>query len=583
MEVSPFLPLSDGLHIERVTASANELLVSVISSSPKACCPLCCVQASRIHSRYTRRVADLPCAGQHMTLLLTVRKFFCPNPSCLRTIFAEQFPELVPSYARLSNRLRDALVALGLATCGELTSRLAPKLGMAVAPTTILRRLRAVPVSPEKAVHILGVDDFAWKKGQTYGTILVDLELHRPIDLLPDRSEETLEAWLRVHPEVEIISRDRAGEYAAAARKGAPQAQQVADRFHLLLNLRDGLKKLMQRKQACLPEIEEGISDAIPDKARGRWKKEVSAPNASQQDEHEKHFRNMSPTLRTRGSPSATVAQTHSQMSRANRYSRYEAVRGLHQQALSEREIARRLGMSRHTVHRFVIAETFPERDHPAYRGSLLDPYKPYILKRWQEGCWNGTQLYYEIKECGYTGSDSYLRRFIADLRKKHQAVGDAAVLTLDDAEMTINVPADLPPKPHFTRRMSSTRASWLFVSQPSKLDEKQRHQVEYIRQGHSDLDMAYQLSQAFVLMLAERRGTDLDAWLAQAKHSGIAELKSFAQGIRRDYAAVRAAFSSPWSNGQVEAQVNRLKLIKRQMFGRAQFDLLRLRVLHSA
>jgi transposase len=145
---------------------------------------------------------------------------------------------------------------------------------------------------------------------------------------------------------------------------------------------------------------------------------------------------------------------------------------------------------------------------------------------------------------------------------------------------MLVNVPADFPPQPQFTRRMSASRASWLCVSQPAKLDEKQRHQVEDIRKQHGDLDTAYQLSQAFVSMLAERRGMDLDAWLVQAKHSGIAELKSFAQGIRRDYAAVRAAFSSPWSNGQVEAQVNCLKLQKRIVFGRANFDLLRLRVL---
>ncbi len=233
MEGSPFLPLSEGLHIERVTTCANELLVSVISSSPTACCPLCNIQAARIHSRYTRRVADLPCAGRHVILLLTVRKFFCPNPICPRKIFAEQFPDLVPSYARLTTRLREALVALGLATSGEVASRLAPRLGMQVAPTTLLRRVRAVPVAPTGRVRFLGVDEFAWKKGQTYGTILVNLETHRAIDLLPDRSQATFEAWLCAHREVEIISRDRAGEYAAAARKGAPQAQQVADRFHL--------------------------------------------------------------------------------------------------------------------------------------------------------------------------------------------------------------------------------------------------------------------------------------------------------------------------------------------------------------
>jgi transposase len=582
MEGSPLLPLSDGLHIERVTASVHELLVQIISSSPKACCPLCGVQAGRIHSRYTRQVADLPSVGRHVTLLLSVRKFFCPNPACPRTIFAEQFPELVPSYARLTTRLREALVALGLATSGEVASRLAPRLGMQVAPTTLLRRVRAVPVARAGKIRVLGVDEFAWKKGQTYGTILVDLELRRPVDLLPDRSEETLEAWLRTHPEIEMISRDRAGVYAVAARKGAPQAQQVVDRFHLLVNLRDGLKKLMERKQDYLPEVPDNTFNAIPHKARGQVK-ENFPPEAFQQVGQKKHFRKMSPKLRRRGSPPATVAETYSQVRRANRYRQYQAVRTLHQQGFSQRDIARRLKIGRQTVRRFLRVESLPERSQPTKKAPLLDPHKPYLLKRWHEGCWNGTQLYYEIKERGYKGSASYLRRFIADLRKKQQVVGNVAVHTLDDAEMTINEPAALPPKPHFTRRLSPTSASWLYICQQAKLDEKQRQDVEHIRQGHRDLDTAYQLSQAFVLMLAQRRGTDLDAWLVQAQHSGIAELNSFAQGIRRDYAAVRAAFSSKWSNGQVEGQVNRLKLMKRLMFGRAKFDVLRQRVLYHA
>jgi transposase len=272
-----------------------------------------------------------------------------------------------------------------------------------------------------------------------------------------------------------------------------------------------------------------------------------------------------------------------SQVSRSNRYARYEAVRALHQQLVSEREIARRLGLSRNTVHRFLQAETFPERRQPPYRRSILDPYKLYILDRWKAGCWNGTQLLEEIKKLGYTGSDALFRYFMTQVRKQHQAAGTALALEFSTAQGSINTPGDLPPKPSPKRHISPTRASWLCVCQPIKLDEKQRQHVEQIRAAHRDLDIAYQLSQAFVSMLAKRRGQDLDEWLIQAKQSGIRELKSFARGIRRDYAAVRAAFSSEWSNGQTEAQVNCLKLQKRIVFGRANFDLLRLRVLRRA
>lgn len=263
--------------------------------------------------------------------------------------------------------------------------------------------------------------------------------------------------------------------------------------------------------------------------------------------ERPKSFRHMSPQLRVASSGSAPTPpeETPSQVNRSNRYARYEAVRTLHQQAISQREIARRLSLSRQTVQRFLVAETAPPRSRPPYRGSLLDPYKPYILERWQSGCWNGTQLYYEVKMCGYTGSDSLFRLFISQLRKQHQRVGTASILTLDTSGAHVKAPLDSPPKPSPKRRLSPTRASWLCVCQPDKLDEKQRQHVEQIRAAHRDLDTAYQLSQAFVTMLAEHRDQDLDGWLLQARQSGIRELKSFAQGIRRDYAAVRAAFTS--------------------------------------
>lgn len=581
---SPFLPLPDGLVIVSLAETNTQLVVRVACRFPTACCPLCQLPSDRIHGRYGRTVADLSCAGRRVILALTVRKFVCRTPTCPRQIFTERLPELVQSYARITNRLRDALIALGLATSAQVCARLAPKLGLQVSAPTLLRSLRTVSCASPTSVRILGIDDWSWKKGQIYGTLLVDLERRCPIEILPDRKEKTVEAWLLTHPEVEVVSRDRGGEYAAAARKGAPQAQQVADKFHLLLNLREKLKELMARKQKLLPHVEVTTSDAIPDKARGT--SSADAPSfASRAVEGSKSFRHMSP--HPRATPSSSVPtppeEMPSQVSRSNRYARYEAVRALHQQLVSEREIARRLGMSRNTVHKFLQAEIFPERSRPPYRGGILDPYKPYILERWKSGCWNGAQLLEEIKKLGYTGSDALFRYFMTHVRKQHQAAGTAIALELSTVQGSVSIPDDLPPKPSPKRRMSPARASWLCVCQPDRLDEKQRQYVEQIRAAHRDLDITYQLSQAFVLMLAEHRAQDLDDWLLQAKQSGIRELKSFAHGIRRDYAAVRAAFSSEWSNGPVEAQVNCLKLQKRLMFGRANFDLLRLHVLRRA
>ena len=425
-------------------------------------------------------------------------------------------------------------------------------------PPGTSRALRTVACAPPTSVRILGIDDWAWKKGQIYGTLLVDLELRKPIEILPDRREETVRVWLLAHPEIEVVSRDRGGEYAAAAKKGAPQAQQIADKFHLLLNLREKLKELMARKQKLLPQVETICSRTRTSTEPGESSGGAPAAAASAV-EASPSFRHISPYPRASscGSVPIPAEETPSQISRANRHARYEAVRTLHQQLVSQREIARRLKLSRNTVRKFLQVETFPERSPRPYRGSILDPYKPYILDRWKAGCWNGMQLLEEIQHLGYTGSPALLRYFLTRVRKQHRAAGTTLALELSPDQGSVSTAADLSPKPSPKRRMSPSRASWLCMCQPDKLDEPQRKLVEQLRAAHPDLATAYRLSQAFVSMLAERRAQDLDDWLLQAKQSGIRELKSFAQGIRRDYAAVKAAFSSHWSNGQVEAQVN--------------------------
>jgi transposase len=338
----------------------------------------------------------------------------------------------------------------------------------------------------------------------------------------------------------------------------------------------------MDRKQSCLPEVEEHASDAIPAKAQGIKDTSV-APKAEPpaEPEPEKHYRTIPPYPYQRPAGMSYNA-FQKQVRREKRLARYEHVRTLFEQGLSQRAIARKLKLSRTTVGKFVQAEAYPEmhQSQGGARRSLLDPYKRYLLQRWQHGCRNSVQLYDEITARGYTGSAPLLRKFLAQLRKKHQEAGSASVLTLDASTQAIEIPASVPPKPRIACRLSATRASWLFVSQAGKLDEQQQQHVRQIRAAHPDLERAYQLSQEFVMMLSERREADLDTWLTQAEHSGLPEFKKMANGIRHDYAAVRAAFSSEWSNGQVEAQVNCLKLQKRMVFGRANFDLLRLRVL---
>jgi transposase len=581
--ISPFLPLPEGMIVTSAKADVTNVVVHLATSLSSALCPACQQLSERKQGAYVRTIADLPCAGRRVILKLRVRKFVCATANCPQQIFTERLSAFVQSYARMTNRLRMAIQELGFATCGEVGERLAPKLGMAASAPTFLRQMRRDVVPLPTKVRLVGIDDWAWKKGQTYGTILVDLERHAPIELLPDRATSTVEAWLREHPEIEWVSRDRGGNYAAAARSGAPQAQQVADRFHLLKNLREGLKDFLDGKQSCLPEKEEPASDAIPAKARGLKERPISAscsPGAEEQQAEEKPFRHISPFPRPYQSEIRTRDdEVHKQIRRANRYARYEAVRTLYQQGWSKRQIARKMDLCRETVQKYLEAEVFPEIKRRASKPSILDPYKPYLRQRWQERCWNGAQLFAEIKKLGYSGSQPLLAIFLADLRKKQREAGDPDGLSPDESGEQMTLPSS--PHPRIVARMSATRASWLFISRPEKLKDKQLQQIASIRATLPELDTAYQLSQAFVSLVAERRAADLNTWLNQAEQGGIAELKKFARGLRRDYAAVKAALSSDISNGQVEGQVHRLKLQKRQVYGRANFDLLRLRVLH--
>jgi transposase len=534
---SSLLGLPAGLQVLSFDLVNQVLSIQVASTACESACPVCQRHSSRIHSHYTRKAADAACGGRQVQLILHVRKFFCTNRDCPRKIFTERLTAFLEPWARVTTRLSQEIEAIGLATCGRLGTRLGSRLSIGTSRTSILRRvMKLASKTTDKVVH-LGVDDFSFRRGRTFGTVLVDLQRHQILDLLPDRQKETAAAWMKKHPEITQVSRDRGSEYASAASTGAPQALQVADRFHGAKNLSEAVQQLLARVLLEMKTVDHGAEAATQVREDSLLPIEHWRP--AQED-------SVKLTIATR---------------RAERQERYQQVLGLCEQGLRSQEIALRLGMKARTVrewlHKGVAPDTRPRRK---YR-SEFDPYAPYVLKRWQEGERSGRQLWREVRFQGYSGSERMVYRFLETL-KTTEIVTSAGTARL----------------PHYT----STAAVWLFMRHRDHLDEIQREDLAAFRLAHTSLNTTYQLVQDFLQMMRHREGKRLDTWLSQVQESGLPELQSFASGVEQDKAAVQAGLTLPISNGQVEGQVTKIKLIKRMMYGRAEFPLLRQRVLHA-
>ena len=538
--VLAFVPRA--LQVLRVLPTPNQVTIETAPRRDEAVCPSCKVASQHIHSSYPRRLRDLPWQGRPVTIHIAARRFRCCNPACARKTFTERLEDVARVSARRTDRLYDLHRDLGLALGGEAGSKLAMRLGLPATPDMLLRTAVA-PVlgkAPAATPRVLGVDDWAWRRGHRYGTILVDLEKNQVIDLLPDREAATLAAWLQAHPGVKVVARDRAGAYADGIRQGAPEAVQVADRWHLLRNIGDVVKAIADQHSAAA--------------TRAAHHARAQLLAASTQ---------VSPVPSLPPAPVATAAQQAREASHQCRQAHYEQAARLRAAGASVTRIGAELGVERKTIRRWLQLGHAPTWNHPP-RGSMLDSYIELLQRRWAEGCRNGAQLWRELVALGFKGRQNIVRRWAGERRR---------------AEPKADMAAGSSPTSNW-QAPAGRKLARVLMADGATLSEPESLFVTQLLADEPALRTAIEWAKQLNAMLRHRVQENLDELLRAADGTLLA---NFAAGLRRDFDAVKAALKLPWTTSPVEGQNSRLKMLKRTMYGRAGIELLRARVLHTA
>lgn len=536
MDITGILRL-EGYEVTNIAVNDAKVSISVrVKQATGKNCPLCGTCSSSVHSRYIRKVKDLPISGQAVVLQVQLRRYYCRQVACSRQTFTEGARLLADARVQQSQRFRKSTTTIGMLVGGEAGARLAQHLAMPLSADTILRLVKSAPLPEDTSATIIGIDDWAWRKRVNYGTILVDLERKRPLDLLPDRTAATVATWLAAHPGIQIITRDRSTEYRRGIDLGAPDAHQVADRWHLLHNLREALERAGLRLKATVERVlsEAGFAHQL-------------VPRDGQE-------------------------ALERQLKRQTRLALYEAIQRRYREGATILGLAREFQMSRGGIRGFVYADRFPEQS-PRRLPSQLDPYRPRMQQLWDEGCHVAKQIWRTLCAEGYNGSVRQVHKWVQRRRVK---VAPTTPKKFRDAvahRIATRQPERLP---------TPSTLAWLWVQAPERLDPEAQAVLALLQQDET-LKHLYDLSQRFVYLLHKRLADDLPAWLQSATQSPFPDLKSFALGLQSDIAAVTAACTLPYSNGPVEGHVNRLKMLKRQMYGRAGFALLRARLLFIA
>jgi len=515
----------DDVDVEEVTAAIGTIDILARGRAAGAPCPGCGRFSDRVHDSYQRGLKDLLLAGQSVVIRLTVRRFICGAADCPRRTFAEPFARLTAPYARFTTRLGHVLERVGLALVGRAGVRLSAQLGFQVGRMTLLRRVMALPDPRPSTPRVLGVDDFATRRGQTYSTVLTCGETHRVVDVLPTRDSGPLATWLVSHPGVEIICRDRAGAYAEGARLGAPTAIQVADWFHLW----QGIGRAVE---TCVAAHRECLSAPTP-----TAKANVETPDGNSV--------RVEPALDGRRAQRKKAA--------------HALVHDLLAQGYSRRATARHLGWGLNTVLRYARAASWQDTlrgNRP--RPSRLDPYKPYLERRFAAGCTSIIRLHHELIAENAPVTYQMVRANIATLRVT-----------------PATAPPPPPPPPPTVRQVTG----WL-TRHPASLSEEERASLKTILARCPELDAAAAHIHDFGEILTHRLGPTLPAWIEAVDASPLPGLTGFALHLLRDLDAVTAGLTLRWSSGGTEGAVNRIKKIKRQLYGRAGFELLRKMIL---
>lgn len=537
------LPRVPGLLVRALSVASNGVLVEAATTAEHATCPDCGRTSARVHSHYPRTLTDRPLATTPLRYHLTVRRFVCANAACPRRIFAEPLPDLASPRARSTADLTAAHTAIGFTAGGEPGSRLARVLAMPTSPDTLLRRVRAAHVTPGPPPRSVGLDDWAVRKGQHYGTMVVDLERGRVVALLPGRDGKAVAEWLRANPQVQVITRDRWTAYASAATEAAPQATQVADRWHLLKNLREAVEGVIARFG---PELRAAAVALTGSPAPPTDPTPPSSP---------------------RPVPAAEPLTAQERNRQAKRDRRQRA-RDLRDQGLPLRAIARQMRMSRETVRAILGGPDRPHGSLGRRRPTSVDGYRAEVEAWVTAGGTNTVELHRELAAKGCAAGYSAVRRFANRLLGRSGTPGRRSPAT---------------PRPTPAVEVPSARQlSFQFVRRKPLVAGEEPTFLDRVRGHLPGLDAALQVAAEFAGMIRRTVATPLTEWVGKAIGSGVPELARFATGLRADEAAVIAALTTPWSNGPVEGQVNRLKAIKRQMYGRASLDLLAARVMRK-